>query len=270
MQASARYKLKQFLEANPCVSLIEYGPESVSGFSPRNMMFEDPLFQYDHQYPEAFFVMPLSLPDKDVHKLLSCFEGANWFFLGLEIFPLRWLKITIDTKETACLRSIIRSVRGFVLIPSSQTSAFGVVNLREPDRYAVLHKPLEPPVLYPCPCCGYLVFDNVGTDSYCPICVWQDDLSQLRFATFGGANKPSLVEAQLNYVKHGTSRNVWQPRFASLTGIDCAGFERDENWRLIDLTIDNIELSSSGDQGRTYPRDRTTLYYWRDTYWRRT
>lgn len=35
-----------------------------------------------------------------------------------------------------------------------------------------------------------------------------------------------------------------------------------------DLKRDNIELSSVGDQGRTYPKDLTTLYYWRDTYWR--
>ena len=75
---------------------------------------------------------------------------------------------------------------------------------------------------------------------------------------------PSLVEAQLNYIKHGTSDLKLRPRAQSL-----AGFERDENWRLIDLGIDNIELTSIGDQGRTYPEDWTTLYYWRDTYWRR-
>ena len=121
-------------------------------------------------------------------------------------------------------------------------------------------------ILYLCPCCGYLVFKELpGSYGICPVCYWEDSLSELRFATRGGgANTPSLVEAQLNYIKHGTSDLKLRPRAQSL-----AGFERDENWRLIDLRIDNIELSSVGDQGKTYPRDRTTLYYWRDTYWRR-
>ena len=210
--------------------------------------------------------MPLSLPDEEVRKLLSYFEDASWFFLGLEAFPHRWLKITIDTKETACLSSIIQSVRGFILIPASQKSAFGVVHLRESDHYTVLHKPLELPVVYPCPCCGYLVFKEApGSYDICPICFWEDDLSQLRFATSGGANTPNLIEAQLNTLKYGIKVSGYERRIKSLTA-----FERDENWRLIDLEIDNIELSSVGDQGKTYPKDRTTLYYWRDTYWRRT
>ena len=119
---------------------------------------------------------------------------------------------------------------------------------------------------YPCPCCGFLVFnESPGSYSYCSVCAWQDDLCQLRFATFpGGANKPSLVEAQLNYVRYGASQIGIQPRAPS-----SAGFERDAKWRLIDLKTDNIELSSTGNHGRTYPKDRATLYYWRDTYWRR-
>lgn len=120
--------------------------------------------------------------------------------------------------------------------------------------------------LYPCPCCGYLVFkERPGCYEICPICFWEDNLPQLRFATSsGGPNKGmTLVEAQLNTVKYGAKvpgyeRDVQLP----------VNFERDENWRLIDLKRDNIELSSVGDQGRTYPKDLTTLYYWRDTYWR--
>ena len=34
----------------------------------------------------------------------------------------------------------------------------------------------------PCPCCGYLVFDEpVGSFDICPICDWEDDDVQLRF-----------------------------------------------------------------------------------------
>ncbi|MBO0846033.1 MAG: hypothetical protein J2P22_11530 [Nocardioides sp.] len=38
---------------------------------------------------------------------------------------------------------------------------------------------------YPCPCCGYLVFDEEpGSYDICAVCGWEDDLSQLRFATW--------------------------------------------------------------------------------------
>lgn len=122
------------------------------------------------------------------------------------------------------------------------------------------------PTLYPCPCCGYLVLkEGPGSYDICPICFWEDDIVQLRFATFPGrANTPSLIEAQLNAVKYGAKMPGYERRARSPKQ-----FERDESWRLIDLEIDNIELFSAGDQGRTYRKDRTTLYYWRDTYWRR-
>ena len=120
--------------------------------------------------------------------------------------------------------------------------------------------------LYPCPCCGFLTKNGPpGTDEYCDICDWQDDISQLRFATFpGGENKESLIEAQAIYSEYGTTKRGRQPSAPS-----SAGFEHDEKWRPIDLTINNIELTSVGDQGNTYPQDRTTLYYRRPAYWRR-
>ena len=120
--------------------------------------------------------------------------------------------------------------------------------------------------LYPCPCCGYLVFkESPGSYDICPVCFWEDSVSELRFATLGGgANTSSLVEAQLNCVKFGVSVAGYKRRIEPPVP-----FNREENWRIIDLKIDNIELFSVGDQGKTYPRDYTTLYYWRDTYWRR-
>jgi hypothetical protein len=51
---------------------------------------------------------------------------------------------------------------------------------------------------YPCPACGFGVFDEpAGSYDICPICNWEDDEVQLRFpALRGGANKESLFEWQ--------------------------------------------------------------------------
>lgn len=58
---------------------------------------------------------------------------------------------------------------------------------------------------YPCPCCGFLTHDEgPGDFEFCPVCGWQDDLSQLRFASMpGGANRLSLIDAQQAVVASG-------------------------------------------------------------------
>ncbi len=121
---------------------------------------------------------------------------------------------------------------------------------------------------FPCPCCGHLTFRAPpGSDEICPVCSWQDDVSQLRFPlTVGGANRPSLVEAQGNYRAFGCcDRSVLQRRRASMRGEPV-----DEGWRPLDPAADDPEMPTPGvDSGETYPADRTVLYYWRKTYWRR-
>jgi hypothetical protein len=59
---------------------------------------------------------------------------------------------------------------------------------------------------HPCPCCGHLVFgEPPGSYQICPICYWEDDPVQAADPWFqGGANRPSLAEAQRNYVAFGT------------------------------------------------------------------
>jgi hypothetical protein len=45
-----------------------------------------------------------------------------------------------------------------------------------------------------------------GTFDICPVCFWEDDLVQLRDPDFqGGANLPSLRQAQANFLKVGAS-----------------------------------------------------------------
>src|SRR5258708_14761450 len=53
----------------------------------------------------------------------------------------------------------------------------------------------------PCPSCGFLVFNQLpGSFDFCPICLWQDDVVQLRFPDYaGGAHRPALMETQRKF-----------------------------------------------------------------------
>ena len=123
---------------------------------------------------------------------------------------------------------------------------------------------------FPCPCCGYLVFDQMpGSHKVCPICCWEDNLVQLRFPLMPGAsNVVSLQVAQQNYQQFGSAEkrkfsSVRRPRKSE---------ERESGWRMLDPDIDNIEEPRSGiNYADSYPvYDSSVLYYWRDTYWHKT
>jgi hypothetical protein len=120
---------------------------------------------------------------------------------------------------------------------------------------------------YPCPCCGYLIFEEPpGSYDICNVCGWEDDLSQLRFPSMGGANRVSLIEGQSNFEEFGVSELRKRPHIRNLTSID----NRDPEWRSIKENTGNIERPVPGvDYGQTYPADRTALYYWRPSYWRK-
>lgn len=126
-----------------------------------------------------------------------------------------------------------------------------------------------PTVKFPCPCCGHRVHDfQPGFHQTCPICGWEDDLSQLRFPRMpGSSNTVSLLEAQQNYQDYGASER--RNRGRTRTPVD--GEERDGDWRPVDPSRDNIEEPKrGGTYGDSYPlEDTTVLYYWRATYWRR-
>ena len=113
---------------------------------------------------------------------------------------------------------------------------------------------------FTCPSCGYLTFtEPPGSDEFCPVCGWQDDLSQLRFPNLaGGANRPCLIEAQRNYATLGTSDPQRTVRSAPATALP-----RDPDWRPIDASRDRLEETATGEIGDTYERDSTVYYYWR-------
>jgi Cysteine-rich CPCC len=109
---------------------------------------------------------------------------------------------------------------------------------------------------YPCPACGFLVFDEIDTYKFCPVCDWMDELSALRFATDASAHGKgvSLLEHQRRWVaEHPAPPKETVERFA-----------RDPTWRPIDLDVDEIEVPVDGvDYGMTYFNDPTAYYYWR-------
>jgi hypothetical protein len=117
---------------------------------------------------------------------------------------------------------------------------------------------------YPCPCCGYLVFDEApGSYDICEICYWEDDVIQLRWPDYaGGANSPSLIEAQLNFINLGAKEARLLPHVRPATPADA----RDPLWKAIDPLTDRIERDSLDPD--PWPEDDTTLYWWRPTYWR--
>jgi len=122
---------------------------------------------------------------------------------------------------------------------------------------------------YPCPCCGYLVFEREpGGHEVCPICGWEDELAALRFPLMPSSpNGVSLVEAQMNFRAFGVvSRSKQKPTRAPLPSEPV-----DADWRPLDPERDNPEQPVGGrSYGDTYPwRDLTVLYYWRSSYWRR-
>lgn len=122
---------------------------------------------------------------------------------------------------------------------------------------------------YPCPCCGYRVFHyQPGSHERCPICLWEDDLAQLRFPRMpGSANMVSLESAQHNFESFGSAER----RNMAVTRAPVDGEERDTSWRPLDPKRDNVEEPQGGiNYADTYPlADTTVLYYWRETYWRR-
>jgi hypothetical protein len=97
-----------------------------------------------------------------------------------------------------------------------------------------------------------------GSYDICPVCWWEDDLVQLRRPDMaGGANGPSLIEAQRNFQRTGASdeRLVEHVRPAR------ASEAVDPRWRAFDPDLDRVEERSPGDDiGPTHRHDN---YYWR-------
>jgi Cysteine-rich CPCC len=95
------------------------------------------------------------------------------------------------------------------------------------------------------------------------VCFWQDDIVQLRWPNFsGGANRPSLIDAQKNVSRLGAVEERLLPYVRPATEAE----PMHPSWRPFDAARDVIEERRSGfDYGMTYADDGTTYYYWLDT-----
>lgn len=110
--------------------------------------------------------------------------------------------------------------------------------------------------LYPCPSCGFLVFDSVpGSEDSCPICDWIDDEFQLQFPLRAvGRNPTSLYE----YQKHALINIPVHIK-------EACGCERDKTWRpLTEVDCRNAEAAAGTMEGYTESSaSRIPQYYWK-------
>lgn len=108
---------------------------------------------------------------------------------------------------------------------------------------------------YPCPSCGFLVFDEPpGSYGICELCGWEDDHVQLAHPTLqGGANKKSLVEHQRTAIAR------WP-----LETKNVGDFERDPRWRPFEPgDAHEAETPSTGLQYFRAALENSPDYYWR-------
>lgn len=117
---------------------------------------------------------------------------------------------------------------------------------------------------HPCPCCGHLTFDEPpGSYQICPVCFWEDDAAQLRWPMMhGGANRLSLIDAQVTYEEHG----AMERRFVGNVRAPQLDEPIDAGWRRIDVARDSFEAFDN--PSTEWPDDLTRLYWWRPTFWR--
>ena len=113
---------------------------------------------------------------------------------------------------------------------------------------------------YTCPCCGYITLSEwPGSYGICHVCFWEDDPVQILDPWFeGGANRPSLLQAQATYVTCG----AMEQRFlANVKGV-LPGDVRDPQWRPV-AEYDRSRVRAPRDLSKEEHSDLTIWYYWR-------
>jgi hypothetical protein len=113
---------------------------------------------------------------------------------------------------------------------------------------------------FTCPCCGYLTFTAwPGSYDVCPICHWEDDPAQLLDPwSAGGANRPSLSEAQIAFSLNGAMELRFRRNVRSVTPEDC----RDAGWRPV-ADADRARVRTPASLSDAEYKDLAYWYYWR-------
>ena len=114
--------------------------------------------------------------------------------------------------------------------------------------------------LYTCPCCGYRTLgDWPGSYEICRICFWEDDPVQILDPWYAGsANRPSLVEAQQNFVAFGACEQRLKAFVRPVVSTD----ERDPEWRHVD-DRDRPAIRAPRDLAENEWKDLNAWYYWK-------
>jgi hypothetical protein len=109
---------------------------------------------------------------------------------------------------------------------------------------------------HPCPACGYYVFSEFNAqEEICPICFWQNDLTDLETMYEPvGPNNVSLEEAQQNFAKFGAVEERFAPKVRRPDETDI----RAPKWRPLDRRKDTPRKINA-DSAK-----HEELYYW---YW---
>ena len=115
------------------------------------------------------------------------------------------------------------------------------------------------PRRYTCACCGHVTLeDSPGSFVICKVCFWEDDPVQLLDPWYsGGANGPSLVEAQENFRLHGASER----RFLQQVRKPLPDEARDPSWRPA-IETDRARVTTPAELGRRLPEGNWPWYYW--------
>ena len=123
--------------------------------------------------------------------------------------------------------------------------------------------------MYPCPCCGYKVYEeSPGSYGICPICYWEDDLVQLAFPDLaGGANSCSLIEGQRNFATLGVCEMLFKEHIRAPKESE----HRNSSWRPLQAESDRYLKWSVEEDHRKWRavKDAGSLchYYWLPEYW---
>ncbi|MBS1994318.1 MAG: hypothetical protein JSS83_27590 [Cyanobacteria bacterium SZAS LIN-3] len=120
----------------------------------------------------------------------------------------------------------------------------------------------QPAYKFPCPCCGHLVFEKPGDSLSCPVCAWEDSEEQLKDPFLPGApNKPTLWQAQRNYMRLGISDESRLNVCSQTQNM----YARDPEWRPVIEKID--DFGSPEHRATLVKADYKTLYYWKSSFW---